>query len=234
MKKGIIIVGICLFLSFASGVRITEVELNPEGVDSGAEWVEIYSEEEIDLRGYRIINNDGDELNLSGGFSGYFVYELEKQWLDNTDEKIFLYMVGELVDETEIFDDSKDDNKTWQDCTSWEFNESTKGKENFCGNGKTEKKEVEETEDKDDNEDLDEINKKDDVNNIEPKFEIKIENQKIEVNESTETIINLNPQSPKTEELIYESKNEKIKQYSIYGFSMLLILIIILMMRKIK
>lgn len=34
-------------------------------------------------------------------------------------------------------------------------------------------------------------------------------------------------------EVIYESKNEKIKQYSIYGFCLFLILIIIVMIRKI-
>jgi preprotein translocase subunit SecF len=49
----------------------------------------------------------------------------------------------------------------------------------------------------------------------------------------TKNIINLNPQNISNQEVIYESKNEKIKKYAIYAFSLFLILIIIfLLIRK--
>jgi len=85
MKKAI------LLLSFCSGLIISEVELNPLGTDSGNEWIELFSKSEIDLEEYKLINNDGDEFSLNqiGGFSGYLIIELSKQWLDNEDESYF-------------------------------------------------------------------------------------------------------------------------------------------------
>ncbi len=64
-----------IFLCFSvSAVKISEVELNPEGSDSGQEWVEIYLNEETNLSEYSLINNDGGIINLSGNHSGYYVY----------------------------------------------------------------------------------------------------------------------------------------------------------------
>lgn len=51
-----------------------------------------------------------------------------------------------------------------------------------------------------------------------------------ETNNSSENIINLNPSVK--EEIVYESNNEKIKKYAIYGFCGFLILLIIIILIK--
>ena len=67
---------ISLILPLVSAIKINEVELNPEGSDSGSEWVEIYSEETINLESYTLTNNDGGIYELSGDYSDYFIIEL--------------------------------------------------------------------------------------------------------------------------------------------------------------
>ena len=44
---------ILMATNLASGLRINEVELNPSGTDAGHEWVELYSEDSVDLQGIR-------------------------------------------------------------------------------------------------------------------------------------------------------------------------------------
>ncbi len=125
--------GMQIFLSIAmlSALKITEIELNPSGTDSGNEWIELYSDSEIDLSGYKLVNNDGDEINLNGVVKGYYVYTFKRQWLDNTDEKVFLYKDNTLIDESPLMKDSKNDGFTWSYCNSeWKFAESTKGFQN--------------------------------------------------------------------------------------------------------
>ncbi len=143
MKKIFFIFILLPLLSSISAIRINEIEMNPKGIDSGNEWIELYSEDEIDIKDYKLINNDGNELALSGSFSGYYVYTFEKQWLDNIDEKIFLYKNDDLIDETNLFEDDKNNELTWQLCDSWEFLESTKGEENYCERKENEKKDEE-------------------------------------------------------------------------------------------
>jgi len=133
MKNLVLLFLIFLFLaSGLSAITINEIESNPAGTDVGNEWVEFYSNEEVNLEGYKIINNDGDEIILNGSFSGYYVYTFEKQWLDNSDEKIVLYKEGELIDKTDIFEDNENNDKTWQLCDNWELVLSTKESENSC------------------------------------------------------------------------------------------------------
>jgi len=134
MLKLLLSLALILFLlSNISAIRINEVEMNPAGTDAGNEWVELYSENEIFLEGYKIVNNDGKEMNLSGNFSGYLIYGFEKQWLDNTNESVSLYNGSELIDKTDLFDDSRNDDNTYQFCSSgWRFVNSTKGSENNC------------------------------------------------------------------------------------------------------
>lgn len=136
MKKYFLLVIIILVLSSISAMVINEVELNPEGSDSGNEWIEFYNENSINLSSYSIKNNDGGEIILNGSFSGYYVLILSSQWLDNTDEKVFLYKNGELIHETDIFEDSKNDGFAFSYCDEeWIFIESTKGEENNCPGG---------------------------------------------------------------------------------------------------
>jgi hypothetical protein len=133
MKEAVLMMLILLLITNISAIRINEVELNPEGADSGNEWIELYHKGDFDLRGYKLVNNDGDEIEMGGSFSKYYIYVFSKQWLDNTDEKVFLYKEGELVDETDLFDDEENNGKTWQFCDgNWEFVESTEKKKNDC------------------------------------------------------------------------------------------------------
>ncbi len=114
-------------------LEITEVELNPEGQDLGNEWIELYSEEEINLQSYIIQNNDGDTIDLSDTFSSYHIINLEKQWLDNSDEKVILKKGEEIIAETPIFKDSSNNNLSWNLCSGeWLFVQSSKGNENNC------------------------------------------------------------------------------------------------------
>ncbi|MEK6945895.1 MAG: hypothetical protein AABW63_03815 [Nanoarchaeota archaeon] len=130
IKKIILVFILILFVKNLSAVIISEVELNPIGDDAGNEWVEFYSPDSINLEGYTLTNNDGDRINLTGNFNGYFVYILQKQWLDNSNEKVSLHKGSELVDQTPILLDSANNNKTWQICEGWSFADSTKGAKN--------------------------------------------------------------------------------------------------------
>ncbi|MBT4375836.1 hypothetical protein HOD29_00470 [archaeon] len=122
-----------LLLPFSLALQITEVEMNPLGSDSGKEWIEFYSEMEVNLSNYKIINNDQGELSLSGNNSGYFILILNSQWLDNKDERIYLYKENELIQETTILEDSKNNDLTFQLCgEEWFFQEKTPKQENSC------------------------------------------------------------------------------------------------------
>jgi len=120
-----------LLLGSVSALSITEFESNPSGDDSGNEWIELYSNSEIN-GDYILRNADGDELNLKLNFSDYFIFTFEKQWLDNSDEKVFLYSGGDLILETPLFDDSENNDRTWQLCGGWEFIQGTRGEQNSC------------------------------------------------------------------------------------------------------
>ena len=202
MKCFLIFLILIIFSYNCSGLIITEFELNPPGSDSGNEWIEFFSEDEIDLEGYKIINNDGDEKNLEGIFSGYFIYKLEGQWLDNSDEKIFLYKNNELIFETDLTYDSKNNDKTLQYCDYWFLGDSTKGEKNDCWD------EVESEEDE----------KEDEDNEKYPKKEID-ENLTIT---KEENIVENNPVilSPKT-----IKKENHMDKYAIYSFVVFCVLL---------
>lgn len=120
--------------SFLNSLIISEMELDPSGTDSGKEWIELYSSENIDMKGYIIKNKDGDILFPDFSFSGYYVYTFSKGWLDNSDEKVFIInFKNETIFETPIKNDGKNNDQTWQDCSGeWVFANSSKAKENNC------------------------------------------------------------------------------------------------------
>ena len=124
-----------LLISNVYAMRINEVEMNPAGDERilKNEWVEFYNDGEISLEGYMIINNDGDNISLNGSFNGYFVYTFANQWLDNSNESIYLYKDSVLIDQTDLFDDSNNNDLTHQFCEGgWKFLNSTKGQQNNC------------------------------------------------------------------------------------------------------
>jgi len=124
-----------LTLSFASGLRINEVELNPAGKDAGFEWVELYSEENVDLGIYSLHNGDGGSYNLSGTFSGYFTVIFPGAWLDNSNETVFLKRSVEIISQTPAFNDAKNNEKTWSFCNEWKFISGTQNAANACDGG---------------------------------------------------------------------------------------------------
>jgi len=234
-----------IFLVFVIGsslvcaIQITEVELNPEGDDSGNEWIEFYSKNEINLEDYKLVDNDGDELLLSGSFSGYYVYTHDKRWFDNVDEIIYLYNGENLIDEIDLLKDDKNDGRTWQDCDGWIFDESSKGSENNC-----EVEEPEMAEEESDNAENIEysLSEAGEESSIDESNIINSENQDSEENlvgsigevDNGDEMIYLtlpkNIKSLENKEVLFKSANEKIKEYAIYGFALFCVLIIILLL----
>lgn len=218
----IIFLFIILILPNVSAIRINEFESNPDGTDSGNEWIELYSEIEINLSDYKLVNNDGDEILLNGSFSGYFVYVFNKQWLDNSDEKVFLYKNNESINETDLFADNKNDDLTWQLCEIWEFIGSTKGEENDCiiEDGRQEENDTQETPPVNDT-------------NEEESEEFITETANIVYNEPSSPItsqtINLNPKVIKSED---DSESLSKSEYAFFGFVTFCILLVLLFILK--
>lgn len=218
MKKQIFfIILILIFMANISALKITEFESNPSGADTGNEWIELYSKDEINLQNYKLINNDGDEIELNKTFEGYYVFIFEKQWLDNSDEKLMLYKGGELIYETEIFKDDKNNGQTWQLCDNWEFKEGTKGKENNC---ETEE-EIKDLEEEENSEDYEE----------EFAEKEKINSQNTGKIEFKEIKLSSNPKDIKTGD---DKKGLTKKDYATYGFVLFCVLLGILFIRKKK
>ncbi|MBR9701664.1 lamin tail domain-containing protein [Candidatus Pacearchaeota archaeon] len=206
MKRILLPLLLIILISNISAIRINEFESNPEGPDTGNEWVELYDRGDIDLEGYKLVNNDGDEIVLSGSFSKYYVYTFDKQWLDNKDEGIFLYKDGELVDETDVVDDGANDDFAWSYCSKdWEFVEETKDGKNDC------KKE----------EDQDESDS-----------EIQLTNNVVQETPTAQPepqVISLGAKDIKSEK---DKKNLDKSDYALYGFIGFCILLIVLFIIK--
>jgi hypothetical protein len=199
-----------LFLPLVPALQITEIESNPSGTDAGNEWMELYSDEEINLENYLFINHDGNELIIDASFEGYFVYIFPTQWLDNSNESISIYKDGELIDETPIFDDSSNDGNTFSLCEEWIFQEATKGEKN-C-------------------EKIIEIENSTEKKSIPEKEPIKIKEESIPV----QKIINLNPKTIKTEETTSNVKGSWILKYSFGIFCVLLLLLYVIKPKRRK
>ncbi len=138
MKKGLITIFFILSLSLASAsVIISEFESNPfDNCRDCTEWIELYNSADytINLTDWKLVNNDSDEyiLNEKINPNNYLIIPVSK-WLDNSDEAVYLYnSSGELVSETPIKNDSKNDNRCWQNSPNgWQFEICTKEKPNI-------------------------------------------------------------------------------------------------------
>src|SRR3989344_1950739 len=121
-----------IILNNSSALRLNEVESNPEGQDAGFEWVELYSQEIVSLEEYYLENGDGGVYNLSGSFSGFFVVLFSKQFLDNSNETVYLKNNGQTVDTVGPFRDNKKE-RTYNFCEDiWIFATSTNNEANSC------------------------------------------------------------------------------------------------------
>jgi len=207
MRKFLVLVIVILICAEVSAVRINEIEANPKGSDSGNEWIELYSKKKTEVSDLKIKNNDGEEIELSDlvdeeEFSGYLVIKFEGQWLDNKEERVYLYKNEKLEDKTDLLDDEKNDERSWQFCDGkWEFKKSTDWEKNDC----EKKEEVEEA-------------KKEEKQIEENRVELETEEKK----DRKRIIL-----SSKKEEIEYESRNWKIKENAIYFFALFCVLFII-------
>lgn len=217
--KWIISLLIIFLVGNVCAVRINEVEMNPSGLDTGNEWVEFYCDEEINLSSYKIVNNDGDEIELNESCSGYFVYIFVTQWLDNSDEKVFLYYDGELIDETDLLKDSRNNDLTLQFCDSWEFRSATQGEENDCS-----EKEIEEVESFDDGVPPSNDDKKVIEENL-PKGVFRETSEEVSTRGKIE-IISL------TKDIKSENGEDLKSKFAMYGFVMFCVLLCFLFLMK--
>jgi len=150
MKKTLIIllvliINLILVFLVSAEIRINEVELNPnDSCNDCTEWLELYTDVEVNLIGWKLVDASNKSFELNKTFNRYYVIENPGISLNNANEQIFLYNDTELVDQTEIISDSYNNNKAWQYCNGeWGFTDSTKGLENSCedneeGNGNDE------------------------------------------------------------------------------------------------
>ncbi len=224
-----LVIYLLFFVPLVSSLKITEIELNPAGTDSGNEWIELYSKEKVDLEDYKIINNDEDEIILEGIFEGYFIYEFGKQFLDNSDEKLFLYEKDELLQETEIFEDNKNDENTWQLCDDWNFVAETKNKKNECEPEEKSEK-IEEFEEEEENSNKEEIDEE------KSEKEVTIEYNQISKQEEKKEIVELKPISLGTQNIKSENSENKNKilYYGLASFCVLLGLLFLLKRKNYK
>jgi len=104
---------------------INEVELNPEGFDTGNEWVEVLnrSERPVDLAGWTVSYTyrgpgtfplSEGTTNLGPGERMVFVYP--RLALRNAEGTVIRLIdpAGLIVDETSPLSDTDDDGRTWQ------------------------------------------------------------------------------------------------------------------------
>jgi competence protein ComEC len=104
-------------------IKINEVELNPEGQDSGNEWIELFnpSDQTVDISGWTVKSTHGDTntYTLPQGTTlspnQHWVINFTDQFLDNTNESAVLYDdLGNEVDRTPLLSDPNNNYTTWQ------------------------------------------------------------------------------------------------------------------------
>ncbi len=135
MKREILFLLLVLAIQLVSAIRINEIEANPQGSpDSGNEWVELYSENEINVSGWRLWRADNKGPNLTGTFLGYLIINFTTAVIRDNNENISLINEnGSIVDYFYSINDTFNDNRTWSKCDGeWLFINGSRGAENNC------------------------------------------------------------------------------------------------------
>ncbi|MEW5826188.1 MAG: lamin tail domain-containing protein [Candidatus Bipolaricaulota bacterium] len=132
--RHIAVLGVTLVLALGSGasespaprtIVINEVELNPDGFDRDAEWVEILnvSAQSVDMTGWSLTYNypsDGLQplsetaISLAPGARLIIGYAGLRLRNDESTAIALVNAAGETVDATGVLRDTKDDATTWQ------------------------------------------------------------------------------------------------------------------------
>ncbi len=139
MRKGSLLLFLSVFLIAivmklaSSAVYINEIELNPDGTDSGMEWIELYNDgPSQNLNDWYLQNKDGQNYSLSGNTINIIFFLDFLSNLDNVNQEIKLFdNNGILRDSSTTIDDEENDFRSWSrmpDGTgSFVFQDSTKG-----------------------------------------------------------------------------------------------------------
>ena len=237
---------VLLSTSIVTAIEITEIELNPEGSDTGNEWVELYSESSYSLSDHYLQNNDGEIYDLNTNFTSYIVITLPKQWLDNTDEKVILKKSNQTIFETILLKDSDDDNFSWNLCNDkWVLRRSTKGEKNDCPSSsetiqENSSSQESQSNEQEENSSEDSINEESSNNEEDSQQTTQINNinnTKSSQNELTQTTndnppIVLSSSSQSEAQDILITKQEKLRLGIIISFTILTIILIILLALK--
>ena len=133
----------------ADHVVINEVDTNPPGDDakSVVEWVELYNptEKSVNLSGWQISSSVGQKKTLTLPPSAiikpgqFLVYSNQILWFSDISEQVVLKdKNGEIIDQTQVISDKKNDANSWQrkydglisDSNQWIFRMSSPGSSN--------------------------------------------------------------------------------------------------------
>ena len=131
-------------LPVETGLVINEVELNPEGNDSGNEWAELYNntDSSINLLGYTLVPSGADRKAVS---LDRIILEPHERTVvyfggqalrnDGSGTRLTLYdTYGREIDRTPTLKDSANNDRTWQRTTdasvNWSFMPGTEDSKN--------------------------------------------------------------------------------------------------------
>jgi hypothetical protein len=137
-KRGVLIgIALTLLLGIAlatpsassSDVIIYAFDQKPAVYESCTEWVTLHnpSNESVEIGNWTLENADGERETIPESTTlnpgAYYVYYLPYQWLNDEDEAITLSDArGNVVDETPLLSDTKDDNRCWvRNDSEWVF-----------------------------------------------------------------------------------------------------------------
>jgi len=104
-----------------SAIRINEIEINPIEGSEGNEWIEFYSNEEINITGWQIydgLKSPRKIFTISNETiiekKGYYIIELSSAYLNNDGDFVTIYdKEGNKIDETIKLKDITKSQETW-------------------------------------------------------------------------------------------------------------------------
>jgi len=219
-------------------IRINEVELNPPGTDNGNEWIELYSSDNVTLEKWRIESSNGRNMTFNASFSGYYILIGSYNLLTNENNSLTLRdNNGNSIFSVSSLKDSANDARSWQYCDGeWIFTEDTKNSENNCQEDEEqdEEPEINNYEDNETDDGMDEQN----AGNDTEEYSREEENAESTNNANTgdaekapETIVLGESEDIKSfDNVVYKSKTSKIKEYALWGFGIVCIIVIILLL----
>jgi hypothetical protein len=116
---------VCVYAQETSNVVINEIDTNPPGDDTKtiSEWVELYNPtgQDVDVGGWKIASTTATKKTLTiptGSIikpGQFVVYSYTNLWFADVSEKVQLKdKSGQIVDETLIMTDQKNDFSSWQ------------------------------------------------------------------------------------------------------------------------